>query len=244
MRPLSNLVLLVCLAAVTLLVIVLGIGPQHAANLSPAVPPRNEPAKPVKAEVTNATPPPAEKGTEEGPPHLDVRDVEQVRRLFRCMDGDRRMLMLSQQMLDAGEKVFPAYEAILLDPAATSQEVFGVFCVLQHVNGDRRRFHKHTVSRLTDANERLRWNAVHLLREIGSAEDGPALVTLLSDEDVPVVFAAAEALAAIGSTRELDAMDTWLHGPSRLNDDDLRQHVKKCRDALKERLDKAAKKAM
>src|SRR5579872_5011480 len=109
MRPLSSLVVFVCLVAVTLLVIVLGIGPQHAAKPSPAVQPRNVSAKPVEAEVTNTTPPAAEKGTEEEEPPLDVRDPEQVRLLFHAIDGDSRMYKLSQQVIEAGEKAFPAY---------------------------------------------------------------------------------------------------------------------------------------
>jgi hypothetical protein len=79
------------------------------------------------------------------------------------------------------------------------------------------------------------------MRSIGSAADGPAVVALLSDRR-EVAYAAAKTLAIIGGTRELEAMDAWLRGPSQ-RDDELRQHVKLCRDELKERLDKAAKKA-
>jgi hypothetical protein len=60
---------------------------------------------------------------------------------------------------------------------------------------------------------------------------------------VPVVRSAARALVAVGGRREVVAMDVWLGGASHRGDDELRQYVKQCRDALKKRLDEAAKKA-
>jgi hypothetical protein len=166
MRPLSSLVALTCLAAVTLLVIVLGCAPQQPTEPATAAKPRNAPAKPVEAEVANATPSAEEKGAEEEAPPLDIRDAAQVRLVFHVMDFDARQEKERQQLIEAGEKAFPAYEAILSDPKATPQEVGGVFFLLHDVEADRRRFLKHAVSRLTDRGFGVRLNAVHLLREI------------------------------------------------------------------------------
>ena len=146
-----------------------------------------------------------------------------------------------QRLIEMGEKAFPAYEAILADQKATPEEVARVFGVLCYVQADRCRFLKHALSRLRDADWGVRLSAVHLLREIGNAANGPAVVALLSDR-LEVAYAAAKTLAIIGGPRELEVMDAWLRGPSQRGDE-LRQHVQKCRDALKERLAKVAKKA-
>jgi HEAT repeat protein len=142
-----------------------------------------------------------------------------------------------------GEKAFPDYEAILSDPTADSNEVGRALFILCNVNADRRRFVKHALSRLTDAKSGVRLNAAALLGQIGTATDSSPVVALLSDEYVPVVRSAARTLVAIGSQREVVAMDVWLRGVSHRNDPELRQYVKQCRDALKKRLDEAPKKA-
>jgi hypothetical protein len=62
-------------------------------------------------------------------------------------------------------------------------------------------------------------------------------VSLLSDEDVIIVNAAATALAKTGGPREVFAMDAWLRGGSAHRDKgNLLIHVKRCRDELEKRL--------
>jgi HEAT repeat protein len=133
-------------------------------------------------------------------------------------------------------KVFPAYEGILSDPKSASYEVEGVFSVLYKVKADRRRFIKHALSRFTDSNYHLRWTAVWFLQSAGSPAEASPVVALLSDEHREVGYAAAKTLAAIGGPNEVVAMDVWLRGVSRHDDRKLREHVQKCRDELKKRL--------
>jgi HEAT repeat protein len=91
----------------------------------------------------------------------------------------------------------------------------------------------------------VRRTAVILLGQIGSERDAARVVALLSDEEWTIPFAAAKALAAIGDRRAPAAMDVWLNsGLHRANAAEYeaqRKHVIKCRDELKERLDKAKK---
>ena len=52
---------------------------------------------------------------------------------------------------------------------------------------------------------------------------------------------AATTLVAIGDQRTVAALDVWLNSSSNWGDRVLREHVTKCRDELKQRLDKEAK---
>ncbi|HEY7153802.1 MAG TPA: hypothetical protein VH575_07565 [Gemmataceae bacterium] len=172
-------------------------------------------------------------------PAIDVQDVKHLRGLFHVKDYDERVAKERQQLIEMGEKAFPAYEAILSDPESDSYEIGGVLGVLCEVKADRRRFLNHAVSRLTDIDSSVRHNAVILLKQIGSAGEASPVVALLSDKDKVVVHYAAKTLTAIGGSNEVVAMDVWLRGVSHRGDGDLRKHVQKCRDALKKRLDEA-----
>lgn len=107
------------------------------------------------------------------------------------------------------------------------------------LKGDRRRFLKHAIARLADEQAMMRLNAVTLLSSIGSPAEASLMVASLSDEYKPVAYAAAKTLATIGGPNEMVAMDVWLRGVSHRDDRQLREHVQKCRDALKKRLDEA-----
>lgn len=171
------------------------------------------------------------------PPPLDVQNVEEVRAVFHAHDYDERMEKRRQYLVRMGEKAFPAYEAILVDPKAQHNEVSGLFVILRDVKADRRRFRRHAISRLTDSNKGVRRCAVTLLGHIGGSTEASSIVALLSDEDRSIAYASAKALSAIGGPNEVVAMDVWLRGVSHRDDRQLREHVQKCRDELKKRLD-------
>jgi hypothetical protein len=135
-----------------------------------------------------------------------------------------------------GPKVFSVFEDILRDPKARWWEVSRIFLVVQKIPGDRHRFIEPAIQHLTDSNEVVRSNAVHLLGTIGSAKETAPMVALLTDPERIVVNAAATALASIGGPREVIALDIWLRGNSHRDDGQLRRHVKKCRDDLQRRI--------
>jgi hypothetical protein len=170
-------------------------------------------------------------------PPLDPTDVGQVRSYLRkgCQDG-LIAVTSNEHLVRMGEKVFAAYEAILSDPKSTSDEIGRAFCVLSDIEADRRRFAKHAVMHLTDADFGSRLNAVNFLGKIGSAADASPVVALLSDRDISLVYAAARTLAAIGDPNEVVAMDVWLRGVCH-RDKDAQKAVQYHRDKLKKRLE-------
>jgi hypothetical protein len=142
-----------------------------------------------------------------------------------------------QELVNMGAKAFPIYEEILTDPNADDGDVGRVLLVIGNVKTDRRRFIKRAVSRLTDRDFGVRLNAVLLLKDIGSPAETSPVVALLSDKRVEIIYAAAKTLAAIGGPNEVVAMEVWLRGASDRDDPKLLRHVRKCRDALKKRLE-------
>ncbi len=177
-------------------------------------------------------------------PPLNVKEERQIREALHwniLAEGDveKKWDYLTQM----GGKAFPVYEAILSDPKVESEEVARVLLVLCNLKMDRRRFLRHAISRLTEAEFSIRFNAVTLLGQIGSPADASPVVALLSDKETPIVQAAARSLAAIGGSREVVAMDVWLIGASYPDNAKLREHVQECRDKLKKRLDEARVKA-
>lgn len=171
-------------------------------------------------------------------PPFDVRDVQQVRRLVAVGGvGDVMAIRNTEWLLRQGEKAFPAYEAILSDTNSTTDEIFGVICVLNDIEADRRRFIKYVIPRLTDARSGTRHNAVCLLEKIGSTAETSPLIALLSDKHSETVCVTAEVIAAIGGPNDLVAMDVWLRGIAYLDKVDIRVAVKHHRGKLKKRLD-------
>jgi hypothetical protein len=146
-----------------------------------------------------------------------------------------------QVLITMGEKAFPAFKAILSDPEATTAEVGRILGTLCEVKADRGRFLNHAVRALAHKDSGARRAAVKLLEQIGTSAEASPVVALLSDghmvADKPIVYYAANTLAAIGGWREVVAMDAWLLGASHRDDAHLRRHVSECRDRLKKRLD-------
>ena len=140
------------------------------------------------------------------------------------------------EMIGWGESAFPMYEVILADPDTKPAQVARAFIVIRQVKADRRRFLEIAVSRLADPARAVRGEAVRLLGEIGSEQDTPPVVALLSDHEELVCFAAAKALAAIGGKRDVAAMDVWLRSGNHRDWPKYLAHVKRCRDDLEVRL--------
>jgi HEAT repeat protein len=172
------------------------------------------------------------------PPPPTVAEVRAVAPLA-CPTGapaDRRRL---QAVLDRGTAAFPAYEAILADPASTHDDLEGVLNMVRRTDAPKERFLPLVVPLLAHRNWSMRRSAILLLEQIGTPEEGSILIALLSDEaGNPVRSPAARALAATGGRRELIAMDLWLRSAAinDPNDTTLLDHVKECRDKLEMRL--------
>ncbi len=177
-------------------------------------------------------------------PPLTMEEERQIREAlcWGCLD-DPEELKKYHYLLRVGEKAYPIYEAILSDPKVTPEAVTKVYLLIDGEKPGARRFREYAVTHLTHADPGIRADALILLKDIGSSVEASPAVALLSDEDVSVRYAAARTLAAIGGSREVVAMDAWLRGVTYRDKVEFRQHVKKCRDELKRRLDEARVKA-
>jgi hypothetical protein len=142
-------------------------------------------------------------------------------------------------LIKLGDRLFPAYERLLTDKTKNAEEIEGILHILRHVKTDRSQFVEHAVVLLASPISSTRRLSLHLLALIGREREASPVVALLSDEYVN--YSAATALAAIGGSRELVAFDIWLMTSPHRKDEDLRQHVAKCRDELKQRLEKEKK---
>ncbi len=174
-------------------------------------------------------------------PKVSPEDVKLVRRHLGWIEIEMYQEALKQFRKIGEEKVFAAFESILLEPGAI-RDLQDIFAALRKLKGDRRRFVEHAVRNLTYPHPGVRESAVALLADIGTNAEASPVVALLSDKHYWVAQSAATTLVAIGGSRELVAMDIWLAGVSRPNDDETRNHVMQCRAALQKRLDEAREK--
>jgi hypothetical protein len=138
-----------------------------------------------------------------------------------------------------GERAFPAFEAIISDPKSEPLHVSQALGNLCGIEGNRDRFRELAVRRLTDPDAGVRQYAAKLLGVIGGERDAAPIVALLADEKTEVSYAAAKALVAIGEGPTVVAMGVWLNSGNHREDRGLREHVAKCRDELRQRLEKA-----
>ncbi|MBY0456492.1 MAG: HEAT repeat domain-containing protein, partial [Gemmataceae bacterium] len=147
----------------------------------------------------------------------------------------------AEALLALKEAAFPAYRVILADPKSTELEVSGVLLMIQCVQAPKAKFLPLVVPHLNHENWWVRVKAVRLVTEIGTGEECPILVALLSDCDPVVRNRAAEALVALGGAKELLAFDVWLRtAPGRREEERFVRHNKECRDKLDKRLKEAA----
>src|SRR5438270_13528065 len=75
-----------------------------------------------------------------GQPEPPVPSAQEVRKII----GDQQKYPW-REVVELGERVYPALEAILNDPTVTESEASQVFFVLSNTKGDRRRFVPHAV---------------------------------------------------------------------------------------------------
>lgn len=136
---------------------------------------------------------------------------------------------------------FPLYSRILSNPKEETFLVTRTFWVLTRpeVKAKRDRFLEPAISRLSDPNAGIRRGAVTLLAQIGSERHATPIAVLLSDRDITISYAAAKALASIGDRQSLVALDVWLNSDSHRDHQQLRDNVRKCREELQVRLDRA-----
>ena len=140
-----------------------------------------------------------------------------------------------------GKRLIAACEVILGNPENPG-EVADAFWMLGRAKGDRRRFVRSAVAALAQVDRHVRWSAAELLGEIGSPEEGPALVAALADKSADVSSSAARSLSVIGGPGELVALNAWLRGmgPDKCGTIErspiFREDVTKYRDQMAARL--------
>lgn len=175
---------------------------------------------------------------------FSVRDEVRVRNLLKSGPELNWDELTKSRGLSAA--ALPFYTRILDDPKEEPSVVARTLLVLTKVKADRSPVLERAVTKLADSDGDIRRNATRLLGQIGGTRDTAPIIALLSDDDVSVGMAAAEAIQAIGGPRDLVALDAWLrvspnkqHTPEyRKQYEKLRDHVEKARDGLKTRLDK------
>ena len=83
-----------------------------------------------------------------------------------------------------------------------------------------------------------RRSAIRLLSAIGDVREAGAILPFLSDDEAYTRYTAADALARIGSKRELDAFNMCLKGGDPRRDANEMKYLKERRDELESRLKK------
>lgn len=122
-----------------------------------------------------------------------------------CRAGHRELIY----GLLSAKRLIAAAEVMLANPEC-DEEIEDAFSMISRAKGDRSRFIQPAVRALGHADLGVRLSAVGLLGEIGSRNEGPALVAMLSNELFCVAPAAVKSLAAIGGPNELIALDAWI----------------------------------
>lgn len=145
-------------------------------------------------------------------------------------------------LVEYGAAAFPIYLAILTNTESDPEVVAGVISVLSEVDAPKGQFRELVIPYLSHKDDNVRYTSMFLMKQIGTREEASILIALLSDKHGLVRYEAAEALAVIGSQRELTAMDAWLMAATARRENKYHlEHVKKCRDLLDKRLKEAAK---
>lgn len=172
----------------------------------------------------------------------DVRFIRQNRREGREMTCGTCAASHRQKMYElGGKRLIAACEVILANPE-DPREIADAFWMLGQAKGDRKRFVRSAVAALAKADRDVRWSAAELLGEIGSPEEGPALVAALADKSADVASSAAKSLSVIGGPDELVALNAWLRGtgPDKCGTVErgpiFREDVTKYRDEMAARL--------
>jgi HEAT repeat protein len=143
----------------------------------------------------------------------------------------------TQISLEYGIRAYPAYVVILNDPRSSDLQKLNAMHYVAMGKGDRSAFRKFGTWNLTHDNADFRLHAVLLLREIGTADDTPALCGMLYDGTEDVCKAAGMALVKIGSRRDVACFDIWLKSDRNANvRRGMRHQMETYRDKLIARL--------
>jgi HEAT repeat protein len=173
------------------------------------------------------------------PPREPEVTPEWLRRSSLASDSPEGAAL--RYLYQAGERAFPACEVILADPTSNPRLVVQILTNLLEVKADRSRFLPVLRKRLTDPEPGVRLWTIALVGQVGTRDDLPPLVAFLACDHKMTVKMAASAVAHLGGEAALTALDVWLLTGHLREDQDIRQHVTKRRDELKERLDKQKK---
>jgi hypothetical protein len=138
-------------------------------------------------------------------------------------------------------KILTTIESVIADPKSHPRHTAIALTILSRYSGDRSRYREVVIRRVTDKHWMVRLSAATSIGEIGTSQDTPPLIALLSDEDTSVVYMSAKAIAKIGGRRDVVAFDAWLMGSAHKDAIGLRKDIKECRDALQKRLDEEEK---
>jgi hypothetical protein len=176
-----------------------------------------------------------------GAPPRPLTPVEEaaVRQILESDERDYRVRLRAWGGLTPA--AFPLYARVLDDPMEDPGMVNAVLNILAlpDVTADKAGFVDRAVAHLAHKDVGVRRAAVNLLSRIGSSRDVAPVVALLTDPDVTVPYAAARTLAAIGDRRAFTAIDVWLGTGSHHDHPELLDHVRRCREELRVRLDRA-----
>jgi hypothetical protein len=171
--------------------------------------------------------------------HVISIPTEEVRALLKGIEFKEQY----RNLVSMGTEAFPAYLEILADNGSEPVDVSRIFIILEAIKTDRQQFIEPAIRRLADSNNTVRYRAVRLLSHIGGQAEVTPVVALLADTDPTVSYNAATTLKVISSDhRTVAALDIWLNSGNHSDQKELREHVAKCRDELKQRLAKAKKK--
>lgn len=157
-------------------------------------------------------------------------------------ESDIRQMLMSVEfkgdaikLISFDTRLFPIYMKILNDSESNVIERGRIFNILSRLKSDRSQFLGQAVHALSD--DYVRHPALDLIAQIGGESESAPVTAVLFDPNEPVSRAAATTLSAIGGRNSIVAFDVWLAVSPKRNIRDLRQHIFKCREALKHRFD-------
>jgi hypothetical protein len=137
---------------------------------------------------------------------------------------------------------FPVYLRWLnQDPPDPELDVARVLLMVRQAEGDRSAFRPHAVRLLAHEQQSVSRNALDLLARIGTADDAAAVAALLDGpaRDVSYYTSVVETLAAIGTEKEIVALEVARKAGLKRDYPDFWARVDKCETAIRERAAKA-----
>jgi hypothetical protein len=144
----------------------------------------------------------------------------------------------AHKLIDRGAANNDHYFRILQDEKITQLELSRIFDLLGEQSGDRSRFLPYAQRELFSKHIVVRMSAVDLIGHIGAEADAPKVAALLADESGMVQMVAARALARIGTTKELPALEKHMEIAAKGPDPYHHKHLREAYVSWKDRLDR------